>query len=284
MQIKPAIAGRLGAAPIILRTMLGKIVLAGLANIVLALPVAAPALAGYPAAPDVVVFCEPTLRHAVADVGELWRQQTGVAVRVFTSPTWALLEQVAHRVRDDVLIGESNAASAAAVRRELIEPRSLQPLGANRLVVAALAANIEKTSAAPPFATGRLSSLAGQATIAIVDPWAATAGADSEKALQSLGLWQAVHSKSIGVDDTADASFLVAEGRVPLAIVYATDVAADPDFAVADRLPAASYPPIVYWVAVTERALSPNAAKFVAFLHDPQARQRLRSAGLEVSP
>ncbi|MBV8337910.1 MAG: hypothetical protein JO358_21265 [Alphaproteobacteria bacterium] len=32
---------------------------------------ATPARAEYPAAPDVVVFCEPTLRHAIADVAGL---------------------------------------------------------------------------------------------------------------------------------------------------------------------------------------------------------------------
>jgi molybdate transport system substrate-binding protein len=266
--------------------IVSKIIAAGFAVLLLAVPVAghAPAFAGYPAAPDVVVFCEPTLRHAVDDVGALWRRRTGVWVRVFTSPTPLLLQQVAYRARDDVLIGESDAEAAAATRRQLIKPETLQRLWRNQLVVAALAATVEKASADSPSATGKLASAAGKAPIAIVDPWAATAGADSEKALQSLGLWQAVRAKSVGVVGTADASFLLAQGTVQLAVVYATDVAANPGFAAADRLPAASYPPIVYWVAVTERALSPNAAKFAAFLRDPQARQQLRSDGLEVLP
>jgi molybdate transport system substrate-binding protein len=243
-----------------------------------------PAYAGYPAAPDVVVFCEPTLQHAVRDVGTLWRRQAGVSVRVFISPTPALLQQFAYRARDDVLIGESDAEAAAATQRQLIKPETLQRLWRNQLVVAGLAANIEKASAAAPSTTGELASLAGKAPVAIVDAWAATAGADSEKALQSLGLWQAVRRKSVGVVGTADASFLLAQGQVRLAIVYATDVAANPGFFVAGRLPAASYPPIVYWAAVTQRALSPNAAKFAAFLHDAQAQRQLRSDGLEILP
>ncbi len=221
-------------------------------------------------------FCEPTLRHAVGDVGQLWRRQTGISVRVFTSPTPALLEQIAHGARDDVLVGESEAAAAAANRRHLIKPQTLQRLWRNQLVVAALAAS--------PSDGGRLASVAGKTPIAIVDPWAATAGADTEKALQSLGLWQAVRSKSIGVVGTADAAFLLTQGKVPLAVVYATDVAADPRLAVADRLPAAGYPAIVYWVALPEHTLSPNAAKFVAFLDQAQARRQLRADGLEVLP
>jgi molybdate transport system substrate-binding protein len=262
--------------------LLAKIVAAGLA--LLGTVMSRPALAGYPVAPDVVVFCEPTLRHAVGDVAALWRRQTGVAVRIFTSPTPLLLGEVARQARDDVLIGEGDAAAAVATKRDLIKPESLQRLGRNQLVVAALAANLQNASAASPSAGGSLASVAGTAPIATVDPWAATAGADSEKAMQSQGLWQAVRSKSIGVVGTADAAFLLARGQVRLAVVYATDVAANPDFAVADRLPTASYPPVVYWTAVTEHALSPNAARFVAFLREAQAQQQFRTDGLEVSP
>jgi hypothetical protein len=46
----------------------------------------------------------------------------------------------------------------------------------------------------------------------------------------------------------------------------------------------ASYRPIVYWAAQTAHALSPNAAKFVAFLRQAQARQRAWADGLEVLP
>jgi molybdate transport system substrate-binding protein len=266
--------------------ILRKIVTAGLGLPVLAMQIAAhtPAFAGYPVAPDVVLFCPPTLRPAVADIGAIWRQRTRVPVRMFVASTSLLLEEVARQARDDVLIGEGDAAAAAATAQNLIKPDTLQRLWRNRLVVAARAANVQKASAASPAATAILAAVAGKAPIATVDPWAATAGVDSEKALQSLGLWQAVRSKSIGVVGTADAAFLLAHGRVKLAVVYATDVAANPHFAIAERLPAASYPPIVYWAAVTEHALSPNAARFVAFLRDPQVQQQFRTDGLEVLP
>lgn len=260
---------------------------AGITGLVLTLSLgmASPVRAGYAVAPDVVVFCPPTLRHAVSDVGALWRQQTGVPVRVFTSPTEALLQQIAHHARDDVLIGEGDGEARAATGQNLVQPETLKKLWRNQLVVAELGPNSGHAgSNSPAAAGGNLAGLAGRAPIAIVDPWAATAGAESKTALQSLGLWQAVSSKSLGVVGTADASFLLAQGKVKLAIVYETDVAADPDFSITDRLPAADSQPIVYWVALTEHALSPNAARFVAFLDEAPARQRLRADGLEVLP
>jgi molybdate transport system substrate-binding protein len=233
-----------------------------------------PARADYPVAPDVVVFCEPTLLHPIADAAALWRSKTGVPVRIFTSPTWALLQQIAHNARDDVVIGEGETTAAGATVRQLIKAETLQRLWRNRLVVAALA----------KAGSVNLAGLAGKAPIAIVDPSVAVAGAEGEKALQSLGLWDAVQANAIGVVDTADAAFLLEQGKVRLALVYATDAAADPSFAVTDRLPELSYSPIIYWVAQTEHSLSPNAGEFIAFLHQTEAQERLRADGLEVLP
>jgi molybdate transport system substrate-binding protein len=172
------------------------------------------------------------------------------------------------------MVGEGDTTAATATERHLIKAETLQRLWRNRLVTAALA----KTGSV------NLAGLAGKEPIAIVDPPVAVAGAEGEKALQSLGLWNAVQANAVGVVDTADAAFLLEQGKVRLALVYATDAAADPSFAVADRLPDASYSPIVYWVAEPQYSLSPNAGKFIDFLHQSNAQQRLHADGLEVLP
>lgn len=237
-----------------------------------------PARAEYRVAPDVVVFCEPTLRHALDDLGALWRNKTGIPVRIFTSPTPALVEQVAHGARSDVLIGEGEASETAVAERHLIEPATLARLWRNQLVVAARAGT-DREGAPPDLAVA-----AGKEPIAIVDPWASSAGVASEKALQALGLWQRVSARSPGVADTEDAVYLLIQGKARLAVVYASDAAADPALVVRDKLPRDSYGPIVYWVAQTEHALSPNAGKLIAFLRTPEARQKAQADGLEMLP
>ena len=234
-----------------------------------------PARADYPVAPDVVVFCEPTLRHVVTELGARWRKETGIPVRVFAAPTWSNLAQLVRHTRDDVIIGEGDAASAAATAQNLIKGETVSRLWQNKLVVAALARELQKARAASPPVALDLASVAGRAPIAIVDPEVAPAGKQTAQALQTLKLWDAVNGKSIGVVDTADAAFLLSEGNVRLAVIYATDVSSHPGFAVTDPLPAADGEAIVYWAAQTQRALSPNAAKFLDFLR----RAEVRAAG-----
>jgi molybdate transport system substrate-binding protein len=235
-----------------------------------------PAHAQYPVAPDVVVFCEPTLKHALGDVAALWRSETGIPVRLFTSPTWAELEQIAHHARDDLVIGAAQETAGEAIARQLVKPGSIEYLWSNRLVVA------QRAGALP---TGvDLAALASKVPIALVDPGRALAGDDSKKALQALGLWDAVRAKSIGVIDTGDASYLLTHGRAQLAVVYATDVAADPALAVASELPAQGYEPIVYWAAEAAHALSPNVGKFRDYLRQKEVQARVKVDGLEVLP
>ena len=125
---------------------------------------------------------------------------------------------------------------------------------------------------------------AGNEPIAIVDPWAGSAGAATEKALQTLGLWQRISARSLGVAGTDDGVYLLTESKARLAIVYASDAAADPALVVTDKLPHNSRTPIVYWGAQTEHALSPNAGKFIAFLRTPEARQKAQVDRLEMLP
>lgn len=249
-----------------------------------AITVSLPARADYPAAPDVVVFCEPTLRPAVTDLGARWEAETGIPVRIFAAPTSANFAQLAHHTRDDVIIGEGDAKAAAAISRNLIKAGTIQKLWRNRLVVAAEADMLEKSRAASPPHPLDLASLAGKMPIAIVDPAVAEAGIQTKNALQALGLWDAIRRNSVGVVDTADAAFLLSQGKVKLAILYATDVSADPNFAIADALSAADGQSITYWAAQTQGALSPNSAKFLDFLRRPDIREQGRRAGLEVLP
>jgi molybdate transport system substrate-binding protein len=234
----------------------------------------APTRADYVVAPDIVVFCEPTLRHAITDVGAQWRKETGIPVRVFASPTEAELEQVWHHARSDLILGEGDALAKQAVDRRLVKPDTLHRLWRNALV---LARKADGTNAIT------LAAVAGKAPIAVVDS-ATAAGTEGKKALRSLGLWDAVDHNSIGVVDTADASYLLETGKVQLALVYATDVAANPALAVGVQLPAESYGPIVYWVGETQNALSPNTDRFMSYLGQAQAQQLLTRHGLEVLP
>jgi molybdate transport system substrate-binding protein len=231
-------------------------------------------------APDVVVFCEPTLQHALGEVAALWRRRSGAPVRIFAAPTALLLEQVGHGIRSDIIIGEGDAAAATALQRRLVKPETRFGGWRNHLVVAQRGA---ASTAAELSRASNLVTLAGAGSIALVDPPVAASGVYSQQALDALGLWDELQGHALGVVDTGEAAFLLDDGKARLAVVYVTDVAAYSGLAIVARFPNDAYPAIVYWGAQTQQVRSPRADDFASFLRQPEARERLRKAGLEVA-
>jgi molybdate transport system substrate-binding protein len=238
---------------------------------------AMPAVRAEVSAPDVVVFCDPTVSHAVQDLGAFWRGRTGIPVRVFPAPTKLLLEMTAHGVHVDMLILQGDKAMDDAVSRKLVKPETRFSAWRTRLVLARRAG---QGTPAPDLAT----ALAQNTHVAIVDPGVDPAGDESQAALEGAGVLPLPADKSLGVVGTPDADFLLASGDVGLALVYATDLAAEPGFALAAPVPDGSYPPITYSVAIVTNPISANAEQFRLFLRSTEAQQRLKALGLEVSP
>src|SRR5208337_3481488 len=83
----------------------------GLAGLVVALVALLPGLLfctapARAAAPDVIVYGNPTLLHALLDVGARFTAQTGVPVHVFAASPTLILAQLRHQVWNDVVVTE----------------------------------------------------------------------------------------------------------------------------------------------------------------------------------
>lgn len=240
-----------------------------------------PAHAQSATASDIVVLCEPTLGRPMSDIGHLWQRQTGVPVHVITSPTRLLLGQISHHIRSDFIVAEGDDAAAEAERRGLIKPETRFGGWRNRLVITQLG---RPAAGSKPNDSSDLNPLLASGSIAMVDAPVSAAGQESRQALETLGLWETAQKQSVGVADTADATYLLTHGQVKLAIVYVTDAAANPEVSIAGTLPDDSYAQASYWVAETNASVSPKADDFETFLRRPEAQQLLRADGLEIRP
>ncbi len=239
----------------------------------LAAMVSGPVLAEFSTAPDVVVYCEPPLRHAMEHVGALFRARTRVPVRVFTAPGPLNLAQLSHGVRDDVLISRFAEMDAAA-RQDLIDPETRIDGWLNRLVLAGRSGQAHE---------GTISELLKSGTVAVTDP-TVISGLDGSSVIALLGRDVATADREVGAADTADVAFLVTSGSARTGLVYLTDVRADPALSVTGQVPPDAGPPIAYAAALSRKALSRNSRAFLDFLRSPEAAAQLRGDGLEMAP
>jgi len=228
--------------------------------------------------PDIVIFCEETLRPALRNVGHLWQRRTKAPLHIFVARTDLLLEQIARGARCDLLIMAGEASADTAVERKLVRPDFRFTSWRNRLVVVA---RDEAPQTAAVISRTSLAEIMSGHQLAIPDWTISPAGKDARRALESLGLWQALEGNIVGAESTAGVAFLLATGKAKRGIAYATDAAADPRLAIVGLLPDEACPPTVYVVVLTFSDASEEVSRFWEFLRDSEAEVSFKASGLE---
>jgi molybdate transport system substrate-binding protein len=221
------------------------------------------------AAPDVIVYGDPTLAHALRDVGTRFTAQTGVPVHVFAAPPTLILAQLRHQVWNDVVVTLAPWMDQAE-RAGVIQHGTRTGAWRNTLVLASAAGVLAGAADGTP----------ANDAFAVTDPTPA-ATIDGPEVLAALGLHPA-HVQ--GVANTADVEFLLDTGVAAQGLLHLTDVRADPRLRVAASVAQSAYEPIVYVAAISTLTHSSNAHAFLDFLHNPTATEVLRADGLETVP
>jgi molybdate transport system substrate-binding protein len=227
----------------------------------LALPILAAARAAEAATTDIVLTCDTTLGPPMRAAAALYRQRTGVRLRVFPTGPGLILPQLAHGIQNDVVCTRRDVA-VQAMQAGLIAAGALQGEWRNRLVIAA------------PRGAG---SAAAGGRIAVSDPTPA-ADMDGPAIIQALNLGQ---TAVLGVIDTDEVAFLLARGEADAGLLHMTDVRANPGLEVTRVVPDGIAPPIAYALAATTLSTRPNPQAFVDFLLSPAGRTVLEAQGLE---
>ena len=227
--------------------------------------------------PNVVVFCEETLRPALENAGRIWQRRVKAPLHIFVARTDLLLEQIARGARCDLLVMAGEASADTAIERKLVRPEFQLPAWRNRLVVVG---RDEAPAAIATISKTNLVEIVGADKFAIADWTVSPAGMDAKRAFENLGVWPSLEGKIVGSESTAGVAFLMAAGKAKRGVVYATDAAANPRLSVVAIFPDESYPPIVYVAALTFSDASGEALSFWEFLHSSEAEVSLQASGL----
>ena len=145
-----------------------------------------------------------------------------------------------------------------------------------RLLTADLVLVTRSDNAAAPAAVpiGRdypLQKIIGDGRLVKCNPPENPAGRLGRAGLEGLGLWQGVADKIAIAASPPAAVVLVARGKAPVALVFATDATGVAGVKVAGIFPKDSHPPIVFPAAILRDSHNPDAARFFAFLASPKA-------------
>jgi len=217
--------------------------------------------------PDIVILSEPTLRPLLVDLDILWRAKNIGQLRIFTSTTDGALKQAGYGARADVIFGAGESNASDAVARGLIKSADLIGLWSDPLLLAS----------DHPASKGDDTSM----TEVIADaPVATITGTLSEEGLTALGLAQAPLARHVSAVGSEDAVWLLAKGKVGYAVLFASDIRAEPHFTALRALPADMAPPRTIWAGESRGARSSEMAHFRAFLQEKATQDMIAAHGL----
>ncbi|WP_209010923.1 molybdate ABC transporter substrate-binding protein [Labrenzia sp. PHM005] len=218
------------------------------------------------------VFAASSLSEAMMQIGAAFEAEAGTPVTVSVAGTGTLARQIEAGAPADVFVSADAIWMDYLVDRSAVQPETRETIASNRLVLIG-------PEDAPDFdyLNEGIAARLKDGRLAMADPETVPAGRYGREALKTLGLWEDVESRLAPMENVRVALASAARGDTPLALVYATDAAIEPDVRVLAVLPAESHPVIEYPAALTLSAGHPQAEAFLAFLKGPEAAKILRS-------
>jgi len=222
---------------------------------------------GVQAAPLRVLAAASTV-DAMQDVIARFQVESGIAVQLSTAASSRLARQIERGAPADLFLAANETWMDALAAQALLVPGSRRDLLGNRLALLATDVIADPPALTPETDIAAL--LAGERLV-LADPAHVPAGLYAREALEGLGLWDAVNSRSVHAGSARGVVRLLATGQSPLGIAYASDARVSPRVRVGWLFPPGLHRPVVYPVALLARGDRPAGWRLHAFLLAPEA-------------
>ncbi|HKT85740.1 MAG TPA: molybdate ABC transporter substrate-binding protein [Novosphingobium sp.] len=210
-----------------------------------------------------LVLAAASLQEAMNAAAHAWATKGHDRPRISFAGSSALARQIEAGAAADIFVSADEEWMDDVEKKGLLRSGTRVSFLRNVLVLAAPRDSRMKLAIRPGFP---LSQALGSGRLAIADPKGVPAGIYAKQALTRLGVWNSVAGKLAPAENVRAALALVSRGAVPLGIVYATDVQADPRVRAVGTFPPTTHDPISYPVAVLKASRNPDAENFRRFL------------------
>lgn len=228
---------------------------------------------------DVVIFAAASLKNALDAINAQWQKETGKKAVISYAASSALAKQIEQGAPAHIFISADLDWMDYLAKKNLIKPDTRANLLGNRIV---LIAPKDKAQAIEIKAGFDLAKILGEGRLAMANVDSVPAGKYGKAALEKLGVWASVSSKIAQAENVRAALLLVSRGEAPAGVVYQTDAAADAKVKIIGTFPEDTHPRIIYPIALTAGATSPEAAAWLAYVKSAKAKPLFEAQGFTV--
>lgn len=210
----------------------------------------------------ILVFAAASMKNVLEAIGGEFEKKCACKVVFSFAGSGTLARQIEAGAPADVYIS-ANAEWMDWLRaRNVIDAVTIKTVAANRLVVAVERDRQISTPAKPD-------QILDQGRIAMADPMSVPAGKYGRQALEKIGLWKRVKKQLVFGENVRVSLVLVARGDVTSAIVYRSDLLAEPRVKLAYMFDTKLHAPIKYLAALIKR--NGKGDSFLRFLQSVEA-------------
>jgi molybdate transport system substrate-binding protein len=227
----------------------------------------------------IVVFAAASLKNALDAVNAAWGKGTGKKASISYAASSALARQIEQGAPAQMFISADLDWMDYLANKNLIKPETRSNLLGNRVVLIAPKDRARAIDIKPDV---DLAKVLGDGRLAIANVDTVPAGRYGKAALEKLDVWASVSAKVAQAENVRAALLLVSRGEAPAGIVYQTDAASDPRVSIIGAFPEDAHPPIIYPIALTSTAASPDAAALLAYIRSDKAKPMFEVHGFTV--
>ncbi len=231
-----------------------------------------------PAQKRLTVFAAASLTDALTRISSTWQSQGHAGPAFSFASSGILAKQIDAGAPADLFLSADEIWMDWLAKRDRLRPGTRRDIVGNNLVLVEPSASLKPVTLDPGTDMSGILGTGGR--LAVGNPASVPAGIYARQALIALGLWDRLKDRLAPAENVRAALLLVERGEAPAGIVYASDVRAAPNLAVAGVFPASSHPPIVYPGAVLKDAAMPQQAEqLLGFLAGGTAQAIFHNAG-----
>ena len=228
---------------------------------------------------EVKVFAAASLTDSLRELAATYQKQTSVKITLNLGASSTLARQIEEGAPADIFFSADEAKMDRLENRGLLVRETRRSRLSNSLVLIVAAVDGAPVQSPQDLAKPAIKR------IALGDPRAVPVGVYAREYLEKLGLWSAVSSKVVAVENVRAALAAVESGDADVGIVYKTDAIISNKVRVAFEVPVAEGPKIRYPMALLKDARAPDAAaKFLEFLASEEATRVFVKYGFRAEP
>ncbi len=230
-------------------------------------------------ADPITVFGAASTTDALTKLAAAYEAEYIEPVRPVLAASSTLARQIAQGAPADLFLSAAPVWMDYLAEAERIEPGTRIELLGNALV---LIAPVDTDWSGGLQAGDALEGLLGDKPLALADPAHVPAGIYAKSALQTLDIWPGLSGRLAFAPNVRAALALVHRREAGAGVVYATDARVSSAVKIIATFPEASYPPVVYSLAIIRGRDRPAVRSFYRFLKGPEAAAAFRALGFRI--